>query len=548
MPQPVAPWLRTVILGLAALLLISWMSHKGGDTDAWWHLRTGHFILNQHRLPVPDPFAWTTYMGKALYPGEEITRDFNLTHEWLAQVVMYSAYASAGLTGLAVMRAIALSLFCALAGLMTYRRTDSFYRALGATLAVAIVMYHFTDDRPQYFTYVFLALTINLLDSRRFPWLLPPLFLVWANCHGGFVLGWVVVGVYCAESLYLRWKGKPWVGDRVLWLAGISAILVSGLNPNGFRVFEVLHNYRISQVQSRIEEWYPPNFWELSPFTLLLYGGLLILLLNRRKTRVADWLLLVAFGSAGLVAFRNVPFAVWVGAFVIAVYLPVWTAYKEKPIVLDAAVAVLLLAATLIFIVDGRVLRFQNSIDTPLAPAADFLLQNHVQGRLFNTYRDGGYLIWRLWPKLQVFADGRSLNESVTRDMLRIVLAADDTGGKSGEDLLNDYGIDVIVMGSFDPVSGAAYYLPAALADPQQTEWKLVYRDAQELIYMRRPPPAVQPLNPLDGLEGIEEQCSFFVNQGVPACTKGLIDIFTRIGDQARVRKWEDIRQNAHME
>src|ERR1700733_2697016 len=210
MPQPEAPWLRAVIFGLAALLLISWMSHKGGDTDAWWHLRTGRFILDQHRLPVPDPFAWTTYLGKPMYPGEEITRYFNLTHEWLAQVVMYSAYASTGLTGLAVMRAIALSLFCALAGLMTYRRTDSFYRALCATLAVAIVMYHFTDDRPQYFTYVFLALTINFLDARRFLWLLPPLFLVWANCHGGFVLGWVVVGVYCAESLYLRWKGKPW--------------------------------------------------------------------------------------------------------------------------------------------------------------------------------------------------------------------------------------------------------------------------------------------------------------------------------------------------
>jgi len=128
------------------------------------------------------------------------------------------------------------------------------------------------------------------------------------------------------------------------------------------------------------------------------------------------------------------------------------------------------------------------------------------------------------------------------------MLAADDTGGRSGEDLLTGYGIDVIVMGSFDPVSGSAYYLPAALADPQQTEWKLVYRDAHELIYMRRPPPALQPLNPLDGLEGIEEQCSFFVNQGVPACTKGMIDIFTRIGDQARARKWQDIRQNAHVE
>lgn len=51
---------------------------------------------------------------------------------------------------------------------------------------------------------------------------------------------------------------------------------------------------------------------------------------------------------------------------------------------LDLAVAAVLLATTLIFILEGRVLRFHDSIDTPIAPAADFLLQNHLQGRLFN--------------------------------------------------------------------------------------------------------------------------------------------------------------------
>ena len=39
-------------------------------------------MLANHKLPIPDPFAWTTYMGKPVYADEYFTRDFNLMHEW----------------------------------------------------------------------------------------------------------------------------------------------------------------------------------------------------------------------------------------------------------------------------------------------------------------------------------------------------------------------------------------------------------------------------------------------------------------------------------
>src|ERR1051326_7496018 len=108
---PIAPpsWLRTVILVLAAIFLIGAFSRELNDTDTWWHLKTGQYILQQHKLPIPDPFAWTTYLGKASYPGEEITRYFNLTHEWLSQSLLYGSYALGGFTGLILMRALWLS-------------------------------------------------------------------------------------------------------------------------------------------------------------------------------------------------------------------------------------------------------------------------------------------------------------------------------------------------------------------------------------------------------------------------------------------------------
>jgi hypothetical protein len=533
-------WLRPLVFGLSIFLIISWLSRKTADADTWWHLKTGQFILSQHRLPVPDPFAWTTYLGKPVYAGEEITRYFNLTHEWLAQAALYGVYVAGGTTGLVLLRAICLSLFCALAGLLTYRRTMSIYSALAATGLCAVVMHSFPEDRPQYFTYVFVAVTINLLDARRMLWLLPPLFLIWANSHGGFILGWIVVGIYCAEDLYYRWRGGPESPGLALWFAGLLALLLSGLNPNGFRVFQVLLNYSKSPLQSQIVEWYHPNLLEVSPFTFLLYGGLLTLILRRRKVRPAEWLLYLAFATAGVLAWRNVVFTAWIGAVLIVAYLPDWRRIKNR-LSLEYALAGLLLATTIGVIIEGQALRFLHGIDTPVAGAADFLLQHNVRGKLFNTYAEGGYLIWRVWPQLQVFADGRALNESVAQDLQRIILAADDPQGRSFEEVLNAYGADVIAMNAVEPISGQAYYLPVALADPEQKEWKLVFYDAHELIYMRHPPPDLQLPNQLDGLVGMEQQCWSWISAGANACTRGMVDVFTRIGDEERASKWAEI-------
>lgn len=603
-PPAVAPaWLPAVTLGLAALFLVACFSSAAGDTDTWWHLKTGQYIWQQHRLPVPDPFGWTTYMGKPAYPGEEITRYFNLTHEWLAQVVLYGSYAAAGFRGLVLMRAVALTLFCALAGWIVYRRTRSPYRSLLAGMAPWLVVGKFVSDRPQYFTYVLLALTIAILDdwTRKWLrggapeaqapgargvwrqggalWILPPLFLIWANCHGGFILGWVVVGVYCAEDLY-RWQssrvGKLW---NPLWAAGLSAILVSGLNPNFYRAIQVMQSYRQSALQSQIWEWKKPIFWEITPYTVLLFGGLAVLLWNRRKTRPVDWLLLAAFGAASLMAYRNIVFAALAGAIIIATYMPEWSGkagWKSWPLLVLIAVpaaigaqaqvtrlSIVILLACMFLIWKGPDSRMAEAVlalwfaavcgyvmvkgagfqlyaeewKLPTA-TADFLIQHRITGRMFNTYQQGGYLIWRLSPQLQVFVDGRALNESVYADSARINMNAASGGGKSGEELLKDYNIDLIVMDAFDYIGGAAFYLPAALADPAQKEWKLVFHDMHDVVYMRHPPPDVPVLSSFDALASMEEQCVLYAKHGEPACAGGLVDIFTRVGDRDRARKW----------
>ena len=114
-PAALPIWLRPAILVLSAFLLMACFSTEVTDSDTFWHLATGKYLVDHHQLPVPDPFSFTTYMGKPL-PGEETVRAFNLTHEWLAQIIMYLAYAIGGFGGLVLLRAFLMTAFCATGG------------------------------------------------------------------------------------------------------------------------------------------------------------------------------------------------------------------------------------------------------------------------------------------------------------------------------------------------------------------------------------------------------------------------------------------------
>ncbi len=534
---PLPPCLRPAVLALAVLLFFTFTTTEVGDYDFWWHLKTGQYMLQHHRFPVPDQFAFTTYLGKPAYPGEETVRYFNLTHEWLAQIVFYLVYAAGGFGGIVLLRASLLAAFCGLIGFTVYRRTGAFYRGIAGGLLAASVAWQFVPERPYLISFTFLAATLAIVESRRVLWILPPLFLVWANCHSGFILGWAALGVYCGESWYLRFRGKPLPDERRLWIVSLACILISGINPNGFRVIPVMRLYQSSAMQATVAEWQYPLPWPLSPFSILLAGALAVLIWQRRRTRPADWLLLLVFGGASLTAVRNIILAAVAGPIAIATYLPWRRRFHRAG---EFAFASLLLLAAAVRIGQGKAFQFHAADWKFCGRAADFLLAHHVHAPMFNTYEMGGFLIWKTWPAERVFIDGRALNESVHKDYQRIAFNAVATNGKSASELLNQYGIEVIVMNGFDYPTGAVYLLPAALSDPHQTEWKLVYRDAQAVVYMRHPPPGVEPLSSLEALSALETQCRAYVahDPGRPACALGLADLFGRIGDAVRAQQW----------
>ena len=529
-PVPAPQWLRPAVLVLAALALLGWFSSASSDSDTWWTLRTGQYIAHQHRLAVPDPFSFTTYLGKTP-PQEAAMRDYNLKFEWLAELLLYWLYAATGFTGLVLLRAAALTFFTATSGVIVYRRTQSIYRALSATFVTAFLSGIFTSDRAYQFTNLFLAATLLILEFRRGVWFLPPIFLIWANCHGGYILGLAIVGAYVVENVVSRGR------DRRLWAIAAACLLASAINPNGLRGLSILFTYQNSSMIHSLFEWQKVPLWPPTFVALLLAAALALLIWQRGKTRIADWVLLAAFGGAYYTAVRNTPLAGLIAPIVIFSYIP-WT--RVLPATAEWALAGILLMGFGAELAHGHAFQLHETAWKYPSGAADFLLAHHVTGPILNSWEKGGYLMWRLWPQERVFIDGRTLNESVFGDYQRMIQYSPAVGGPSGRELLDRYGIQAIVLNGFEANSGEPYMLPVILSNPAQTEWKLVYQDSQATVFLRNPPPGVESLPPQAALTSLESQCEVILanDPGRPRCARGLGRLFARMGDLTRARRW----------
>lgn len=519
------------MLALGALCLLGLFSTEVQDTDFWWHVKTGQYIAEHRALPVPDPFAYTTAMNPVAYPGEENVRHFNLTHEWLAETLLYGVYSLGSFPAVALFRAALLAGLCALVGLLAARRSGQFYAGVAAAFATASLATWFTADRPALVSFFFVAVFLTLLEFRRYLWTIPALALLWANCHGGFFLGWVVLIAYCAD-ISSRDKGR-------IWLVTLCAIAASAINPNGLGIVRTLLLYRQSPMTANLVEWHSPYLWGPPySFDLLLYAAALVLLFSWRKVVLTDWLLFAAFAAASLLAFRNIMLIGLLAPVLIATYFP----FRFR-IPRAAAWAVPpVFAAGLVFgVARGSFFQFRAALWKFPAAAADYMLANHLPGPLFNTYEHGGYLIWKLWPQYRVFIDGRAISESTNKDYQQILYnlgsAVDQVTGPRAQ-LLDRYGIQTVAMNTFEYNSGSVYPLAMALA---KSDWQLVYDDPQTLVFLRHAPPGLAVFDDKlrHVLEHMDTECMVNIEHAPEAslCARTLADFWMRSGDNARARR-----------
>lgn len=472
---------EALLVGPVLLFAASRLFLTPTDPDYWWHLRTGQWILENGRVPATDFYSHTAF-GRLW-----------VTHEWLTEVLMAAIQGSTGYVGNVLLWA-AMSLAvgglvyatCRLRGIGPMGGTFLSLLALGLTFGTSNV-------RPSGVTTLLLALSAYLLTcyrlgAYRLIWALPPLLLLWANLHGGYAIGLVLLATTFAGELLDRWAGRPAAPLGPLAVAGLLSGVAVLINPNGLEAILYPLSYTRGNASLQLVlEWQSPNFKE--PYFWILAATLIgagALGMAQAPLRWSDTLWFALFSFLALQSIRHVAlFAVVVTPLIAARLAAVWPRLQQPVrhsglVPLAALWASVLLGTYAMFAGAARqgwplqVSRQPSTAGFPAA-SAQFLREHpEVQGNLFNHYAWGGYLIYTLWPERRVFVDGRAdpYGDQLLRDYAQI-----DAAAPTWRSLLGKYGVRVVVIPRETPLDGVL---------SRDDEWQEAFSARDERVYVRR--------------------------------------------------------------
>ncbi len=369
------------------------------DPDFGWHLKTGQVILSTGTARV-DPFSYT--MPSFPY----------VDHAWMPDLVMAKIFTIVHFSGLAVIVS-AIALISLLISYSISKAVSNIYRSIPLILGATMLL-TFVAVRPLVIGWIFFSTLLWVVFDakrfRKFKWLLPLFFLFWANLHGDFGAGLIVLAIVIAIEAFTSRQLK--LGS--LAVLGFS-IGVTLLNPYGLGLWhEVVTTLGDNSLRFAITEWMPAPFL-LDPADIPLIALFLVLVWRyRTKIPPAQVMVSLFFFLLSMSAVRHIP--LWVlttipvtvsGLNLLAAEAGKNRQGRER---FERAGSIFLIFTLLIFLaqfylVYQSALGFGESVFYP-QKAVNYLKKNLPSRQIFAPYHWGGYLIWKL-PEKEVFVDGR---------------------------------------------------------------------------------------------------------------------------------------------
>ena len=259
-----------VVVAFGAFLTVA-------QADTFWALRAGQDIWRTGHVPRVDTYSFTAF-GQP-WPD----------HEWLWQAVAYPIFHVGGFPLFTAFAAVLVIAAVAIVYHLTVGTVPTRFVLVALAIPLSSLVWAL---RPQLVTLLALAGLLWLLVHERFAWL-PPLFLVWANAHGGVALGGVVLLAACAAAWLRAWRAEATPDDRRrAWRLGAAVplcALATALTPLGFDLFRFVVASEARLCAACIGEWFPPSLGLLAPFWILAAAFVGLLIARRRRLRVAPW-------------------------------------------------------------------------------------------------------------------------------------------------------------------------------------------------------------------------------------------------------------------
>jgi hypothetical protein len=346
--------------------------------------------------------------------------------------------------------------------------------------------------RPHLATLLFTVLFLVILESRssRWLWLLPPLTGLWANLHAGFVFGIVLVAVYALED-------GAWRRPRLL--TALASIVASLANPYGWHLHAHIAHYMVvdSWQFDHVHEFLSPNFHAPLAVCFELMLGLAIAAAawHAWRRQIHYVVLTVATAHMALVSARHIPLFLMVTATPVSVAITEWVrrAARRVPRASRPAQDFLGLSArigavenlarypvvsVLSIVVLAAVLgtpaasgKFRSEFDPQVFPVRAIQYVRAPGARIFTSDQWGDYLIYRLYPAIHVFVDGRSdfygaAHEQLCQDVWNVRY--------DWEKKLARFHVDTLLIPAQTPLAGAL---------KTSGRWRIDYDDGMAIVF-----------------------------------------------------------------
>jgi len=482
-PRKPEYWIVPLVFVISVMVFYYLAYPLMNDNDVPWHLAIGALLTDTLTLPKTDPWAY----------GNQEQPWFILS--WVWNIILGVTEKLSGQFGVFMLTLMVGGGL--VAGLCAHmmRLGIALPPVLMTTILAGVCLLDYITARPQLAGYMLaFAFYVILHGSRgdgrygKLLWL-PALMLVWANAHGSFMVGFIIIAAYLVEA---------WFTHNMVWFKRLLAIAAACLfcatiNPYGPEVaIGAMVSFKGSATKYTME-WMPFSFTFSTGLSTWLIVIILASNLRGAKISIADKVLAMGWLLATMFSMRNGAFFILTSAAYVATCLdeqtrdlrevrpsPPFVTFMQKQKL--AKVWVVSIFMLMLFSVSASMAPHADKIeseDFSIKDAIDYAQEHHPKHHFLTDYSLGGQVIYHTQGKLPFFMDSRAVtaySDDAMKDFLEFLRLS-----KGWESIMTKYKLNGIIVPNS---SGFATSYDQGLF---HDHWKLVFAGKRASVYIARP-------------------------------------------------------------
>lgn len=458
------------------------------DPDLGWHLKYGEYFFH-------PPAGAGRILRENIF-STEMPNYHWVNSSWMTDLISYMTFSNFGFLGLSILGAAIITLtfyFFSRAA-----RLDFFEKAVSFPLLLYLLApSNSVSFKGQLLSLLFTGMLIFFLREyeerkSKIIFLTIPLFALWSNIHGQFILGLAILGIsialYIAKLVTTKVDmGEIFASSRLLAAVFLASVVAACLNPFGLNIYyEALRHFG-NPLQKYVAEWIAQeelsiSWWKHTGVGVILFVSSLFVIFSGEFFSKLTSLVVLPFYALSFFVRRYMWTSYWLATPLISPAITLVKPESRKWAEISGSLILLIVLASSLYLNnpfknlsnmswESYCVKFQNCS----GGAAQFLVENKFRGEIMTFYNWGGFLIWN-YPEVKPNIDGR-------------MHLWEDEGGYSAfayyypiEQNIEDVDsskYSVVLMAPYKPVYKRLRVLAA------QGKWRLAYEDKYAGVFVR---------------------------------------------------------------